>query len=344
MKIMVFDVPAESGGALSVLHEFYNEFKFNTENKYIFVLSLAELKETSNINVFRYPWIKKSWFHRLYFDHFIAPKLIKKYDVDQVLSLQNVMIPHTKVYQSIFVHNALPFSEYRFKLKENKLLWIYQNIIGKNIMESILKTNHIIVQTNWMKNKIIEKLNIHHEKIEVKQSKIDIKIKERFRETKDSFSTFFYPASGVMFKNHKVIVDACLKLSEENINDYKVIFTLKGDENHHISNLYKIAKENHLPIQFIGILKREEVVDLYSKSILIFPSYIETVGLPLIEAMLHDAPIIVSNCQYAMEVLNNYEKKVSFDCFDHIELSGRLKEKIYMSKDISNEGENAGNV
>ena len=39
MRIMVFDVPAESGGALSVLHEFYNEFKLDQENEYIFVLN-----------------------------------------------------------------------------------------------------------------------------------------------------------------------------------------------------------------------------------------------------------------------------------------------------------------
>lgn len=334
MRIMVFDVPAESGGALSVLHEFYNEFKLDQENEYIFVLSLPELEETSNIKVLRFPWIKKSWGHRLYFDHFIAPKLIKEYDIDQVLSLQNVIIPHTAVYQSVFVHNALPFSEYRFRLKEDKLLWVYQNIIGKNIIKSIKKADQVIVQTNWMKNKFVEKLNIYDEKIEVKQSKIDIEIKDHFRETKDSLSTFFYPASGVIFKNHKVIVDACLKLKEDGIDEYKVIFTLNGDENKQITGLYTTVKEKHLPIEFAGSMQRDEVFRLYSKSILIFPSYIETVGLPLVEAMLHNTRIISSNCEYTLEVLNNYKEAVLFDCFDYIGLSELLKEKIYLSKDV----------
>ena len=93
---------------------------------------------------------------RLFFDHIIAPKLIKDHDIDQVLSLQNIIIPHTSVFQSVFVHNALPFSEYRFRLKEDRLLWIYQNIIGKNIFKSIKKADRVIVQTNWMKNTIIE--------------------------------------------------------------------------------------------------------------------------------------------------------------------------------------------
>ena len=327
---MVFDVPAESGGALSVLHEFYNEFKLDQDNEYIFVLSLPELKETSNIKVLRFPWIKNSWGHRLYFDHIIAAKLIKDYDIDQVLSLQNVIIPHTAVYQSVFVHNALPFSEYRFRLKEDKLLWVYQNIIGKNIIKSIKKADRVIVQTNWMKNRLVEKLNVYDEKIEVKQAKIDIEIKDQFRETKDSLSTFFYPASGVIFKNHKVIVDACLKLKEDDIDEYKVIFTLNGDENKHIAELYNIVKENQLPIEFVGSMKRDEVFQLYSKSILIFPSYIETVGLPLLEAKVHSTPIMAADLCYSKEILYRYNKASYFNPFKSQEL--KLLMECFVSK------------
>lgn len=334
MIIMVFDVPAESGGALSVLFDFYNEYKLEQKNKYIFVVSLPEIKETTNIKVLRFPWIKKSWAHRLYFDHFIAPNLIKKYKVDKVLSLQNITIPHTRVYQSVFVHNALPFSEYRFSFKEDKLLWVYQNIIGKSIMNSIKKADHVIVQTDWMKKNSIEQCNVNAKKIEVKEPNVDIQIKERFKEKKESFSTFFYPASGIVFKNHKVIVNACLKLKEDGINNYVVVFTLNGDENKHITELYNVTRDNQLPIKFVGNMQRDEVFQFYSKSILIFPSYIETIGLPLIEAMYHNTPIISSNSKYALEVLNGYDKASSFESFNHFELSVLMKEKIILSKDV----------
>ncbi|MGB4408170.1 MAG: glycosyltransferase [Sphaerochaeta sp.] len=333
MRIMVFDVAAESGGAISVLFEFYAEFKLDQKNEYIFILSLPELKGTSNIKVLRFPWIKKSWGHRLYFDHFIAPKLIKAYEVDKVLSLQNMIVPRTKVYQSVFVHNALPFSEYRFSLKDDKLLWFYQNIIGKNIMKSIKKANHVIVQTNWMKKKLIEQLYIDAEKIEIKQSKIDIGIKEQFRETKDSLSTFFFPASGVIFKNHKVIVDACLKLKEDGIGikDYKVIFTVSGDENQYIAELYNLAKSNNLPIEFAGSMHRDKVFQLYSKSVLVFPSYIETVGLPLVEARMHNTPMLVADCQYSKEITDGKDNISYFDPLDSSELVRLMKGSICKS-------------
>ena len=328
MRIMVFDVPAESGGALSVLHEFYNEFKLDHENEYIFIVSLPELKETSNIKVLRYPWIKKSWLHRIYFDHFIAPKLIKRHKVDKVLSLQNVTVPHSRVYQSVFVHNALPFSEYRFRFNEDRFLWIYQNIIGKGIKKSIKNADYIIVQTKWMKKIFIEEFEVNSEMVEVKPPKIDIKVEETFQMNKENLSTFFYPASGVVFKNHKVIIDACLMLKEEGITDYTVIFTLKGDENNHIKYMYDTVKQNKLPVEFIGSLTREEVFILYSKSILIFPSYIETVGLPLLEAKMHETPIIVSDCEYAHDILDCYDLAEYFNPFDSSSLKKYLLTKL----------------
>ena len=328
MRIMVFDVPAENGGALSVLYDFYNEYKVDQKNEYIFVVSLPELKETSNIKVLRFPWIKKSWCHRIYFDHFIAPKLIRKYKVDKVLSLQNIIIPHTRADQSVFVHNALPFSEYRFSFNKNRLLWVYQNVIGKNIMKSVKKANHVFVQTNWMKKKCIEQLQVMPEKIEVKPPKIDIEVKKTFEKTKESVSTFFYPASGVVFKNHKVIVYACLMLKEEGKNDYKVIFTLKGNENEHIASLYNIVEKNELPIKFIGSLTREEVFGFYAKSTLIFPSYIETVGLPLLEAKMHNTPILASDSDYAHEIIDGYEKVEFFNPFDVSSLRNIILAKV----------------
>lgn len=311
MRIMVFDVPAESGGALSVLNDFYTEYKFDQENEYIFVLSLPEIKKTSNIKILRYPWIKKSWVHRLFFDNFIAPRLIKKYKIEKVLSLQNILIPHTKAYQSVFIHNALPFSEHRFSFTENRYLWVYQNIIGRKIKKSVLKANHVIVQTNWMKKRFIDQLNANSEKIEVKSPKINIEVIEQFQKTKESLSTFFYPASGMIFKNHKVIVDSCLKLKEDGINDYKVILTLNGDENGYIAALYNTIKDNQLPIEFVGSISQDEVFKYYSKSILVFPSLIETYGLPLLEARTHNSPIIVYKQPYSIEILSDY-KYVSF--------------------------------
>ena len=116
MKILVYDVAAENGGAVTVLQSFYEEFCKDTENEYLFVLSVCELAEQPHIQVLNFPWVKKSPLHRLFFDHFTAPGLVKKYNIDEVLSLQNIELPHAGVPQTVYEHNALPFSEHQFRL------------------------------------------------------------------------------------------------------------------------------------------------------------------------------------------------------------------------------------
>ncbi|QGQ48271.1 glycosyltransferase [Metabacillus sediminilitoris] len=330
MNIMVFNVPAESVGALSILNEFYDDTKYCKDKSinWFFVLSKPNLKETDNIKVLRFPWLKKSWFHRLYFDNIIAPKLIKKYKIDKVVSFQNVIIPHTNVNQTLYVHNCLPFINYKFTLKEDRLLWIYQNIISKKIIKSIKEADKVIVQTKWMKEACIERTYVKGDKISVMPPKINLDIKHFFEPNKKSLSTFFYPASEFVYKNHELIVNACKKLKDENITDFKVIFTLVGDENDHIIKLYREVKQHQLPIEFVGSLSREKVFDLYTKSILVFPSYIETFGLPLLEARMHRTPILASDCSFSREVLEDYSDVNYFDPFNSNNLEYLLKEKL----------------
>lgn len=332
MKILVYNVAAENGGALTVLGEFYNESKSDLLNEYIFVLSLPILDETENIKILNFTWIKNSWFHRLYFDHFVAPKLIKKYSADRIISLQNTLVPHTKIYQSLFVQNALPFTSYQVKILEDFKIWFYQKVIGYLIKKSIIRANHVIVQTNWMKESCIKLLNGDFDKVEVKKTKIDIEVKKYFEYNQERISTFFYPSSGVIFKNHQIVIDACCRLCKEGFNNYRVIFTLFGNENANIKKLFLYTKNNKLPIEFIGPLKREEVFEHYSKSILIFPSYIETVGLPLLEARMHKTPIIAADLSYSRDILNGYNDTRFFNPFDSAELSGEMAQFILNRK------------
>lgn len=315
MNIMVFNVPAETVGALSILNDFYEDVKLYHDKsiKWTFVLSRAHLSDTDNINVLKYPWVKKSWLHRLYFDNFVAHALVKKYSIDKVVSFQNVTIPHIKKKQIVYVHNSLPFVDYKFSFKENKRLWIYQNIISKRIMKSIKVADKVIVQTEWMKKLCLDKTSVDIKKIDVIAPQVNIEIKQYFEPSEKSFSTFFYPASNFEYKNHKVIIEACKTLKSNNVSNFRVIFTLAGTEGNHIQSLCREAKEHNLPIDFVGSLERDDVFKLYSQSVLIFPSYIETFGLPLFEAKLHKGLIVASDCPFSHEILDNYKNAYFFN-------------------------------
>lgn len=342
MNIMVFDVPAESGGALSVLNDFYYEvLKNNNKNiTWIFVLSTSSLEETENIKVLRFPWIKKSWGHRYFFDQIIAPKLVKQHKVDKIVSLQNVTVPKTNCDQTLYIHQPLPFVDYKFSFKENKLFWVYQNMIGRNIISSIKKAQHVIVQTEWMKKACVAKAQINSNKVEVIPPVVHFEIKKYFEPKGKSFSTFFYPASGIQYKNHQIIIDAC-KLLKSSMIDYEVIFTLNGNENEYVENLFRQVQKEMLPIKFEGMKTRKEVFDLYTKSVLLFPSYIETYGMPLLEAKLHKSIIFASNTVFSREILEGYENAYYFETFNTEDLCKLmykyLHQEIEYQKEVGTE-------
>ena len=43
--------------------------------------------------------------------------------------------------------------------------------------------------------------------------------------------TFFYPAGPPAYKNHRTFLKACELLKEQGIEDYRVIWTVTGEEN-----------------------------------------------------------------------------------------------------------------
>lgn len=314
MKIMVFDVPAESGGALTILKLYYNKAIKDINNKWIFVVSVPILEETQNVKVIRFPWIKKSWFHRLYFDNFVAPQIAKNEKPDEILSLQNIIVDNVKIKQTLYLHQPLPFIDKKYVINENFKFWILQNVISRMIFKSIKKADKIIVQTNWMKNACLKKVNVSPEKFEILEPEINISVGKKYQQNCDNL--FFYPAGKLSYKNHEVIVKAAMELINNGVDNFKVIFTLNGNEADHIKYLYKLTKSELLPIDFIGSLSIEEVYEYYGKSVLVFPSYIETFGLPLLEARMHETPIIASDCAFSHEILDRYEKVNFFDPFN----------------------------
>lgn len=323
MRILVYDVAADSGGAATVLKSFYEEFLQDTENEYLFVLSVYELPETDHIRVLNFPWVKKSPLHRMYFDHFAAHRLVKRYHADKVLSLQNIELPHAGVPQIVYEHNALPFSEYRFKPWEALRPWMTQQILGRMMKGSIRRAEKVLVQTNWMKQEIVRQCGIPADKVEVKFPPVEMLKTGPYR-LDENCPVFFYPANASAYKNHRTFLEACKLLQKEGYQNYEVIWTVTGDENDGIRGVRREAEKLGLPIRFRGPMPRQELFDLYARSVLVFPSYIETIGLPLLEARSVGSWIVAADCLYARECVGDYERAEFFSVMDAVDLEMKM--------------------
>lgn len=113
---------------------------------------------------------------------------------------------------------------------------------------------------------------------------------------------FIYVADGVTHKNHRMLLAAWVILSEEDIRP-SLVLTLGTRDQKLVDEIEKTAKAYGLQIHNAGTIDRECVLSLYSNTrALIFPSKVESFGIPLIEAAQFGLPIIASELDYVRDV------------------------------------------
>jgi len=203
---------------------------------------------------------------------------------------------------------------------------VYQYLIGSLIDASVRRADRVIVQTEWMREAVAAKNHVSLDKVcKVLPQVTDLSM-YRTKNTGDTWSntSFFFPSGEILYKNHECVLKAAAILNSNGITDFKVHFTLKG-----LSDVTaRTYPDPHNNILWTGRVGREEVVREYGQSTLIFPSYIETFGVPLAEARQIGTLILASDCPFCHEVLEGYENVRYFDPFDEKRLADLMEEVI----------------
>ncbi|MEF9984625.1 MAG: glycosyltransferase, partial [Oscillospiraceae bacterium] len=329
MNILVLDVAASESGALSILQEYYRNFKIDHDNQYLFCISTPELCSTNNIQVLSFPWVKKSWFHRIWFEVFYVNKIVKQFKIDRVFSLENLILSNPKCEKWIYLHMAVPFIDVRFSIMQDPLMWVYQNIMDKFIISSLRNADKIIVQTQWMKDACIKVAHLQAKSVTVQPPQIQESEAVHCVKRSDVRNTLFYPATALNYKNHFRLLSALKQMQNHGtLGDLCLNLTLSGDENTLAKKLFSFVADNHLPVKFLGKLPKAQVVQLYASSTLIFPSYVETFGLPLLEARKADTLILASNCSFSREILSDYDAVTYFNPLDTNEICATIEKHL----------------
>jgi glycosyltransferase involved in cell wall biosynthesis len=130
---------------------------------------------------------------------------------------------------------------------------------------------------------------------------------------KNGITRLIYPAFPRVFKNFEIIGEAVQHIRKRGIEGVEILITLTGQENRYARWLFKrygFLKE----IKFIGLQPRETIYHLYREvDAMIFPSKLETWGMPLTEFKVLDKPILAADFPYAHETIGQYHKAKFFN-------------------------------
>lgn len=296
--ILVVATAMRIGGALSILNQFI-EYASNEKNLTFEILVDSSFVVPLSQNCHFVKKDTKNWFRRLAFDSFYLNRYIKKSNkqFNYVISLQNTTV-RTNLKQFVYVHQPLPFSDFKgnfFTLTGLKL-YSYKYFYKTFIYLYSREDTHFIVQTHSMAQALNNKweISVYRPKVE------SINKDENVTVIQDRI---FYPSSPISYKNHNVILEA-LSLIDK---DVEFLVTFHRGENQDFDKLViKLKIENN--IRYLGHLSREKINYYYNSSeLIVFPSTVETFGLPLIEAASIGKPIVCADVGYARDVIGSYE-------------------------------------
>lgn len=340
-KIVISGINLREGGPLSIYKDFLSNIISLGYTKKYEVIVLVCNKElfdefSSDVRIIDFPKSQKNWFNRMYYEYVQFKSLSKKMDVYYWISLHDIT-PNVKAQNKmVYCHNPSPFLKMNFKqMKFGSKSFLFSKFYKYLYRINLKKNIFIVVQQNWIREEFMKMYGIEKNKIIVARPSIMVNeiIKNKDKSKEGNEYTFIFPSVSRFFKNFEVIGEASKILVNKGILNFKVILTMDGSENEY--SKYVVEKyKNIRNIDFTGLLKREKLFELFEISdCMIFPSKLETWGLPISEFKGTGKPLLVADLPYAHETVGTYDKVIFFDPNKADELA-ELMEKEIVQKNI----------
>ncbi|MHA7608266.1 glycosyltransferase family 4 protein [Elizabethkingia meningoseptica] len=334
--IVISAVNLNVGGTLTILRDCLSYLSgLAVENNYrvIALVYKQELADFPNIEYIETQWPKKKWINRLWYEYVSMKKISKQFtSVDLWLSLHDTTPNVIAKKRAVYCHNPFPFYNWNWQeclfAPKIVLFSLFSKFIYK---KNISKNNYVIVQQQWIKDEFKRLFNITSNRLIVAlpDSPKSEELEGDSQEALSSGYEFIYAASPNSHKNFECLCQAAEILEKEGIYNFKVNITLTGNENKYAVWLYKKWGKTVKSLQWIGFQNRKSLFQYYNRcDCLIFPSKVETWGLPITEFSAFNKPMLLADLPYAHETGAGSHKVAFFDPDSSEVLANQMKQLI----------------
>jgi len=327
--LVVSAVNLIEGGTLTIMRECLKIAVADLGDEWDIVALVHDKKliDLPTVQCIEFPKAKRSWFLRLYYELYIFKSLSKRLAPDLWLSLHDITPNVCARRQAVYCHNPSPF--YRQTFRESILdptFFLFSKMYSFVYKTNIQRNHHVVVQQKWLREEFKRRYGARNV---VVAHPIDSVSSSGARERRRGDTTiFFFPSLSRFFKNFEVICAAAELLAAEGVSQFEVRLTIDGTENRYSAGLLK--RYGALgALRFIGRQNQIQMsVQYEAADCLIFPSRLETWGLPITEARALGMPMLVADVPYAHETVGTYDQVRFFPATDAIALAALMRDFI----------------
>lgn len=327
LRIVVSAVNFTEGGPLTVLRECLASAAvvLPSEWELVALVNDTDLIHEPRVRLISIPSAKKSWFHRLYWEWFGFQRISRELKPTLWLSLHDITPRVMAIRQAVYCHNPSPF--YRISLREafQAPTFLMFNQLYALLYRAFIRRNYcVIVQQDWLRAEFKRRMGeipmvVAYPSLQVVECPVV--------PMEGAKCIFIYPAFPRVFKNIETLCKAAQILVSRGVIEFEVRVTLDGSENRYARWLFSqfgMIKQ----VRFIGRQSKDEMAAQYlDASAVVFPSKLETWGLPITEAKAQRRPLLVADLPYAHETVGNYDL-VSFFSADSSEALADLMQSM----------------
>jgi glycosyltransferase involved in cell wall biosynthesis len=324
--LVVSAVNFSEGGPLAVLQQFVDATCAVLPADWEIVVFLHDrsLLRNTRPTLVEIPYAKRSWLRRLRVEWWEFRARAHQLQPDLWVSLHDISPAVGPFRQAVYCHNPSPF--FRLGLRDTLFepsLLLFQLAYSLLYRIRIKRNCAVVVQQSWLRDRFRPWVGKSTRIIVAHPSAPQVQSPPR--PTRAGPASFFYPALPRPFKNFELICRAVARLESGEGWQSEVLLTVDGTENRY-SNWLKRSFGHLRTVKFVGLQTRAQMDDLYARvDCLLFPSRMETWGLPITEAKRTHLPMFVADLPYARETVGTYDRVEFIDIHDPAALAERLR-------------------
>lgn len=277
-------------------HEFYFLFDRPYDEEFIFAENVHPLVVSPPA---RHPFLWFWWFE------IAVPRVLKKIKADVFLSPDNYISLRTQVPTILVTHDI---AHYHFPDLVPFLVRKYYSYFMPKYNK---KAKRIVAVSEFTKQDLVANYGILESKIDVACNGCQETFRPLSKKEKDAVKAkytegknyFFYVGAVHPRKNVHVLIRAYDDFKEKTKSDVKLLIGGRfAWQTGAVTEAYNQAK-NKSDIAFIGFVSETELPLLMGSCLgFVYPSLFEGFGIPVLEAMYSEVPVITSNVSSLPEV------------------------------------------